>query len=132
MFGDLPPSSSVTFLRLLLPAACTISRPTSVEPVKATLSTSGWAASAAPAVSPKPGDDIHHALREARLLNQLAQPQGAERRLLGRLEHDRAARRQGRAEFPGGHQQRKVPGNDLPHHADRLAERVAEELAAGQ
>ena len=50
--GDLPPSSSDTFFRF--PAACTISLPTSVDPVNATLSTSGCAASAAPAVSPKP------------------------------------------------------------------------------
>src|SRR5580704_16488360 len=50
--GDLPPSSSETFLRL--PAAApTISLPTSVEPVNATLSTSSWPDSAAPA-SPKP------------------------------------------------------------------------------
>ena len=42
----------MTFLRLPA-AACTISRPTSVEPVKATLSTPSWAASAAPA-SPNP------------------------------------------------------------------------------
>ena len=51
--GDLPPSSSDTRLRLPA-AALTMSLPTSVEPVKATLSTSGWSASAAPAVSPKP------------------------------------------------------------------------------
>jgi hypothetical protein len=51
--GDLPPSSSDTFFRLPV-AACTINLPTSVDPVNATLSTSGCAASAAPAVSPKP------------------------------------------------------------------------------
>ena len=51
--GDFPPSSSDTFFKF--PAAArTISLPTSVEPVNATLSTSGCAASAAPAVSPKP------------------------------------------------------------------------------
>ena len=38
--GDLPPSSRLTFLRLPA-AALTISRPTSVEPVNATLSMSG-------------------------------------------------------------------------------------------
>ena len=53
MLGLLPPSSSETFLRFPA-AACTISFPTSVEPVKAILSTSLCAASAAPAVSPKP------------------------------------------------------------------------------
>ena len=48
MLGLLPPSSRVSFFRLLAPAAATISLPTSVEPVKATLSTSPCAASAAP------------------------------------------------------------------------------------
>ncbi len=49
--GDLPPSSSVRRLRLPA-AALTISRPTSVDPVNEILSTSGWAVSAAPVVSP--------------------------------------------------------------------------------
>jgi hypothetical protein len=52
-FGALPPSSSVTRLRSFA-AALTISFPSSVEPLNATLSTPGCAASAAPAVSPKP------------------------------------------------------------------------------
>src|SRR5262249_48093457 len=39
-FGDLPPNSRETFFKLP-EAACRISFPTSVEPVKATLSTSG-------------------------------------------------------------------------------------------
>ncbi len=52
MSGDLPPNSSVT--RLRLPAAArTISWPTAVDPVNATLSTPGWAVRAAP-VSPNP------------------------------------------------------------------------------
>ena len=50
--GLLPPSSSES--RLPLPAvARRIARPTSVEPVKATLSTPGWSTSAAP-VRPSP------------------------------------------------------------------------------
>ena len=54
MLADLPPSSRVT--RLRLPAAPRrICRPTAGEPVKVTLSTSGWSTSAAPAVLPKPG-----------------------------------------------------------------------------
>ncbi len=52
MNGDLPPSSSVSFLPE--PAVWRrISLPTSVEPVKAILSTSGWPTIAAP-VSPSP------------------------------------------------------------------------------
>ena len=55
--GDLPPSSSVTFLKSR--AACTaISRPTSGLPVKLSLSTPGWRTSAAPAVSPRPGTTL--------------------------------------------------------------------------
>ncbi len=46
--GDFPPSSSESFLPL--PAVATrINRPTSVDPVKAILSTSGWATRASPA-----------------------------------------------------------------------------------
>ena len=52
-FGDLPPSSSVTFFRLPL-AASMIRLPTAVEPVKAILSTSGCAARASPASPPAP------------------------------------------------------------------------------
>ena len=52
MLAALPPSSRVT--RLSVPAtALAISRPTSVEPVNATLSTSGWLTSACP-VPPAP------------------------------------------------------------------------------
>src|ERR1700685_4246459 len=54
MSGDLPPSSNDT--RFRLPAdARMIDWPVTCDPVNATLSTSGCDASAAPAVSPKPG-----------------------------------------------------------------------------
>ena len=69
--------------------------------------------------------DVDHAVRNARLLREPRHPQASERRLLGRLHHDRAAGRQRRAPLPGDHQRREVPRNDLPHHADRLAPRVA-------
>ena len=55
--GDLPPSSSVTFLKSRA-AWTAISRPTSGLPVKLSLSTPGWRTSAAPAVSPKPGTTL--------------------------------------------------------------------------
>ena len=53
MFGDLPPSSSVHFL-IVLEASCMIRRPTTVEPVNDTLSTSGCEASSSPTVAPPP------------------------------------------------------------------------------
>ena len=53
MFADLPPSSSVTFFTVP-DASCMMRRPTSVEPVNATLSTSGCCASSSPALPPGP------------------------------------------------------------------------------
>ncbi|KAF2789971.1 hypothetical protein K505DRAFT_252185 [Melanomma pulvis-pyrius CBS 109.77] len=54
MFGLLPLSLRVTFLRLGLAAAFIICRPTTVELVKATLSTSICEEMAAPGTFPKP------------------------------------------------------------------------------
>src|SRR5262249_31726913 len=54
IMGDLPPSSSDSFLRFPL-AAATICFPIAVDPVKLSLSTPGWEARAAPAVEPIPG-----------------------------------------------------------------------------
>ena len=53
MFGDLPPSSSVTGMRFWL-AYCMISRPVVVSPVKAILAMRGLEASGLPASRPKP------------------------------------------------------------------------------
>src|SRR5690606_33268410 len=51
--GDLPPSSWQT--RLTPPAAAlAICTPTSVEPVKDTMSTSGWVLKASPITEPRP------------------------------------------------------------------------------
>ncbi|MCY1494413.1 hypothetical protein D9M68_282810 [compost metagenome] len=53
MVGDLPPSSRVTRVMESI-AALPISLPTAVEPVKVSLSTSGWWERAEPAVMPVP------------------------------------------------------------------------------
>src|SRR5207247_1254837 len=57
MWGDFPPSSSVTVFRLVADI-CTISRPVTYSPVKAILSTPGCEARAAPAVGPNPGTTL--------------------------------------------------------------------------
>ncbi|MNS22584.1 hypothetical protein D3C72_543840 [compost metagenome] len=44
----------------------------------------------------------------------------AQRGLFGRLEHHAVAGGQCRGEFPGGHQDREVPRDDLPDHAQWL------------
>ncbi len=57
MFADLPPSSSVTRL-IVCAAVAAIRRPTSVEPVKATLATSGCSHRRAPQVEPGPATTL--------------------------------------------------------------------------
>ena len=64
-----------------------IRRPTTVEPVKDTLSTSGCEASSSPTDAPPPVIDVHHALGQVGLVEQLRQAQRGERRVRGRLEH---------------------------------------------
>ncbi len=92
--------------------------PTSVEPVKATLSTPGWPTSAAP-VGPALRDDVDHARRQVALLEALREQQRGERRGLGGLEHHGVAAGEGGGELPRGHEQREVPGDHLARHAER-------------
>ena len=68
---------------------------------------------------PRAGDDVDHARREPRLGDQLRQQQRGERRGLRRLQHHRVPAGEGRRDLPGRHQQREVPGDDLPDHAER-------------
>ena len=56
-FADLPPSSSVTRL-IVCAAAAAIRRPTSVEPVNATLATSGCSTRRLPATEPGPATTL--------------------------------------------------------------------------
>ena len=65
-------------------------------------------------------DDVEDAGRED-LRGELAEAQRGQRRELGRLEDDRVARGERRADLPDGHHQRVVPRRDLAHDADRLA-----------
>ena len=120
MFGLLPPSSRVTGIRFC-DAYCMISRPVVVSPVNAILAIRLLDASGLPASTPNP-------------LTTLSTPAGSRSpmsdiryrieagRLLGRLEHHRVTGGQCRGQFPGGHQDREVPRNDLPDHAQRLVE----------
>ncbi len=122
MNGALPPSSSEIFLS---PGAhCAMrSFPTSVEPVNPSLRTAGFevisppiagASSAAPVTTEKtpggtPASSASAAIASAR-----------ERRLLGRLQHHRAARRERRRGLARRHRRREVPRRDPRRDADRL------------
>ncbi len=52
--------------------------------------------------------------------HDLGEEQGAQAGVGGGLEHHGIAHGDGRGDLPGQHQQREVPGDDLPDHADRL------------
>src|ERR1700691_4150058 len=90
MFGDLPPSSSVTGIRFWL-AYCMISRPVVVSPVKAILGTRELQANSV--------DDVEHARRQ-QVAHQFGPNQDAGWRLLGRLEHHAVAGGQRRRHLP--------------------------------
>jgi hypothetical protein len=55
-----------------------------------------------------------------------------ERRLLGGLEDDGVAAGERRADLPGEHEQREVPGDDLAGHADRLVQHLHVVRAVGR
>ena len=59
-------------------------------------------------------DDVEDARRHARLERQPAQLRGGQRRLLGHLEDDAVAHREGRRGLPAGEQERVVPGQMAP------------------
>ncbi len=75
---------------------------------------------------PEAGDDVHDTVGDAGFLDQLAQPDRGERRLLGRLQHDGIAAGERRRDFPRSHRERKVPWNYLSADPDRLTQRVVE------
>src|SRR5882762_5821018 len=128
MSGDLPPSSSDT--RLRLPAdALTIDCPVTCEPVKATLSTPGCEASAAPAVSPYPGTTLTTPGRNASFHRQLAKPQRRQRRFFRGLKDHRATGSDGGTDLPDAGTKRAVPWNDGADDADGFLQRVGENIA---
>ena len=75
--------------------------------------------------------NLQDALGKACLERQLADAQRAERRQLGRLEHDRVAGGQRRGEAPAGDGHGEVPGHDDAHHAERLVEGDVEAAGDG-
>ena len=71
---------------------------------------------------PEPGDDVDHARRQANVRQPVGHFERGEWCLFGWLQYTCATGGECRSKFPGRHQQRIVPGNDLPRNADRLFE----------
>ena len=116
--GALPPSSRCTRLRSE-EAALATSMPARTEPVIATSCGVGCETSARPGVAVA-ADHVEDAGREE-LRGDLGHQQRRGGRRVARLEHDRVAGGERRADLPRRHQQRVVPGRDLADDADRLA-----------
>ena len=119
--GHLPPSSSRTRLRFDSADQARKRRPTSVEPVKATQSMSGWRPIASPTVSPGPVTTLRTPSGMPASAPSSAIRSRLQRRRRRRLDDDAVAGRQRRTELPGGHLRRVVPRHDRAHDADRLA-----------
>jgi hypothetical protein len=66
-------------------------------------------------------DDVEHARRQQVAISSIS-TRIEDRRLLGGLQHHAVAGRQRRGQLPRRHQDREVPGDDLPDHAERLVE----------
>ena len=103
--------------------------PTSVEPVKATLSTSIWLAMAAPAVGPNPGSMLTTPSgNPASTINSPMRSATEGVCSAGFITTVFPVASAG-ASFHASISIGKVPGDDLSHHADRLMPGVAEEVA---
>ena len=88
---------------------------------------SSWSTSALPTVEPPPVTTCSHSGRQPAVVDQqLGEGDPAERRLAGRLEHDRAAGGDGRRQLVGDEVEREVERADRPDDADRHAQREAE------
>ena len=74
------------------------------------------------------GDDVEHPGRNTRLLDPRREFEGGDRGVVAGLGHNRAAGRQRGRELPAQQQQRRVPRDDRPDHADRFAAGVDEEV----
>src|SRR3984893_18797160 len=77
----------------------------------------------------RPCHNVHHTCREACLDEKLSEPQGCEWSQRRWLEDDSASCCQCWAQFPGGHKQGEIPGNDLTNDADGLSQRIGEVIA---
>ncbi len=132
-FGDLPPSSSATFLTVAAATSDT-RRPARVEPVKEIMSTVGVGSERLPDHRAVAGDEVERAGGKPDLVDDLRQHEGVERSHLRGLDHHRAAGGQRRRHLGGDLVQGVVPRRDRADHADRLAhdQRVADLLFPGR
>ena len=78
------------------------------------------------------GDDVDDAVGESGFRDELTETERGERCLLGGLEDDGASGSERGTEFPDGHEQREIPGDDLANYADGFTQRVGVIHGAGR
>ena len=126
MFAALPPSSSVSFVPV--PASSRwIALPTSVEPVKAILSTPSCLTSAAPA-RPSPVTMLTTPGGSSAWRQTSAKRSAVSGVVSAGLRTTVLPGRERRRDLPGEHQQREVPGDDLAGDSERLRLAVRERV----
>ena len=81
-------------------------------------------------VGAEAGEDVEHPGGHARLVGDPGQAEGGEGGLLGGLEDDGAARREGGRDLLAGHEQGVVPGHDQAADPDRLLDDEAHGIGA--
>src|SRR5262249_31352359 len=78
-----------------------------------------------------PDEHVDDAVGNPRVVDQLREAQCRQRRQLRRLEHDRVAAGERRAELPARDVEWEVPRHDQPDDAERLAERDVDPAGDG-
>ena len=128
--GDLPPSSSVTLVEVLRGRLG--DRPAGRGGAgERDLVHAGVPGQRGAGLPRQPRHHVDDPGGKPASANSRAKPERGRRGVLGRLDHDRAARRQRGRELPGQQQQRRVPRRDRRDHADRLAPGVDEVVRVG-
>src|SRR5882762_1746148 len=64
-----------------------------------------------------PSDDVDDSVRQPSFLTKFSESQRSQRSEFRWLQHHGIPSGQGRSNLPRRHEQRKIPGNNLPHHA---------------
>ena len=106
-------------------------QPTPLEPVKVIALTRSSSTSTSPISGGGAGDDVQPARRKARLILELCEEQGRERRGACGLEHHRAPSGERGGELVRDQIEREVERRDRADDADRAAQREAQLALAG-
>ena len=125
MFGDLPPSSSVTVLSPARGELIDLA-PRGIAAGEADMRDRGMRDERRAGLGPESRDDVDDTVRKSRLGKERREFEHRRRRELRRLDDRRASGGERRGELPARERERRVPRRDDGDHAFRLVLRVGE------